>query len=977
MSLKLRTVLDDEPELRQRLAPLDLSTLSVDDVRHAMFRERVTNPPKPFVRLAGRHEAWDYVAVEHAGVWWLWGQRAGGTIGTRGWELQEARSILDGRTAEAANKGPRRRSLEIAKTAVEQAEMAAPRGASTPANPFTTREAGRIRGAAAFADGLKAVPYHDPHLREAYTKGPVPTNEYLAGWAAGWDEANLAAPVDDSPGPTEPRFLKALRDKTLKEVVEVFRRRVETAEDDADLAVVLRDLDELISEELDTAVYVLQLSEPPLDEKKEIERRVRTAVLAEYGPFYNERAAELNAPGLPVVPIDYEGIEEAGQETLFGAYRPTTEPLRSTRFAPERIVGGRADGRSPSEFDQDALARGSAIEREHTDDPGAAQEIAMDHLAEHPDYYDEERGLPAMEDRLSKVVVDSQASADADYRAVVEAMSRGEEHARQVGRDLDVPDDLVEEAIEEYRNAQAQRAEAEIDVGVFRAAPPSSAAWEHRVRAWLEETLSDVFIDVDQGRNVYVKIGSNRYQFLWSLRAAESPNAVLVHVGLRRGAEEHHAYGRVETQEDAEALLRRLAAKIAVDNAPAPPRPAAPTAEPSLASDPRVRNALRWIGLGNRPTAAMTAKGVRGRSLLDELISAGYVERDGASYVLTERGERETLPTGFNPSGGAAGRSAPAAATWSQPAYDDEGNSSAVSVVYLPADPAGVDRYAVTWFNGTLEGPDPSERDPFYASPLGKDFPTLAKAKRAVEREYARRNPDGEHAALRKLPIARTRRQRLKAAALAGAHGKDWYKRAQREVDIVAKAWGVAPEVVAVAVAATSPATAVVISPRMTKGGGRGSNIAKARSVVKHLVVQGARGSGALHPRTPGLSRLHEFEECLHTGGTPPSCVEVAFPTPDRVKTHAFVRNLLGDKDAVTVDRHVARTAAGESVEHITPNQHEEIVQDMRAVARELGWEPRQVMAAVWTAAGGTGELTLATAAERERVGRSPVTDRW
>ena len=34
------------------------------------------------------------------------------------------------------------------------------------------------------------------------------------------------------------------------------------------------------------------------------------------------------------------------------------------------------------------LAKGIRIEKEHTDDPATAKEIALDHLAEYPDYYD-------------------------------------------------------------------------------------------------------------------------------------------------------------------------------------------------------------------------------------------------------------------------------------------------------------------------------------------------------------------------------------------------------------------------------------------------------------------------------------------------------------------------------------------------------------------------------------------------------------
>lgn len=43
--------------------------------------------------------------------------------------------------------------------------------------------------------------------------------------------------------------------------------------------------------------------------------------------------------------------------------------------------------RVPEDFDQDALRLGTEMEMEHTSDSEIAQSIAMDHLAEDPDYY--------------------------------------------------------------------------------------------------------------------------------------------------------------------------------------------------------------------------------------------------------------------------------------------------------------------------------------------------------------------------------------------------------------------------------------------------------------------------------------------------------------------------------------------------------------------------------------------------------------
>jgi len=49
-----------------------------------------------------------------------------------------------------------------------------------------------------------------------------------------------------------------------------------------------------------------------------------------------------------------------------------------------------------------AVKTGTKIEKEHTDDPKEAKKIALDHLKEHPKYYDEKIGLPAMEKKLKE-----------------------------------------------------------------------------------------------------------------------------------------------------------------------------------------------------------------------------------------------------------------------------------------------------------------------------------------------------------------------------------------------------------------------------------------------------------------------------------------------------------------------------------------------------------------------------------------------
>lgn len=52
------------------------------------------------------------------------------------------------------------------------------------------------------------------------------------------------------------------------------------------------------------------------------------------------------------------------------------------------IEGGLAAGKKVGEFDPRALAKGTQVEMEHTNDPAVAQEIAADHLTEDPLYYE-------------------------------------------------------------------------------------------------------------------------------------------------------------------------------------------------------------------------------------------------------------------------------------------------------------------------------------------------------------------------------------------------------------------------------------------------------------------------------------------------------------------------------------------------------------------------------------------------------------
>jgi hypothetical protein len=77
-----------------------------------------------------------------------------------------------------------------------------------------------------------------------------------------------------------------------------------------------------------------------------------------------------------------------GQELFVcrGAFDPRDNRDQRLGYR-ELLPGGRAAGLAPRHFDPQQLAVGTRVELEHTRSVALAREIAMDHLAEDPDYY--------------------------------------------------------------------------------------------------------------------------------------------------------------------------------------------------------------------------------------------------------------------------------------------------------------------------------------------------------------------------------------------------------------------------------------------------------------------------------------------------------------------------------------------------------------------------------------------------------------
>lgn len=84
----------------------------------------------------------------------------------------------------------------------------------------------------------------------------------------------------------------------------------------------------------------------------------------------------------------------------------------------DKLPGGKADKKSPKDFDKQALAQGTRHEMEHTKDKKLAMEIAMDHLTEDPKYYDKLKQIEKA--NAAHTFKDSLVAIDANLQAVSE-----------------------------------------------------------------------------------------------------------------------------------------------------------------------------------------------------------------------------------------------------------------------------------------------------------------------------------------------------------------------------------------------------------------------------------------------------------------------------------------------------------------------------------------------------------------------------
>lgn len=173
-----------------------------------------------------------------------------------------------------------------------------------------------------------------------------------------------------------PEIEKELQDKENENKDDIFTRDLEDLSDDLGKSEhPMQSQFQAIIDDQQREEYQKLL----LEQETEEIRKVKSTVVGILQQV-KENAKELEdlkgeAPHL------YESIMSMTQALILMA-RQLTTPKQDV------MPGGLADNKSQNEFDQNQLQQGSKEEaEEHTDNPKIAQEIAMDHLTEDPNYY--------------------------------------------------------------------------------------------------------------------------------------------------------------------------------------------------------------------------------------------------------------------------------------------------------------------------------------------------------------------------------------------------------------------------------------------------------------------------------------------------------------------------------------------------------------------------------------------------------------
>lgn len=174
------------------------------------------------------------------------------------------------------------------------------------------------------------------------------------------------------------------------------------------------------------------------------------------------------------------------------------------------------------------------------------------------------------------------------------------------------------------------------------------------------------------------------------------------------------------------------------------------------------------------------------------------------------------------------------------------------------------------------------------------------------------------------------------------AHGRDWYPRELARISAIGEAHGVDVDTAVAVAAVLSPAT-----PWVGLVGRLGAFLAAALA-------------GDPRPDFPTYGRQRELAASIARARS--GVTLVSGP-----KVRPFALALLGDGDAVVIDRHAARIARVCAVNELpTPGQLTAARHGYRMAARELDVPPRDLQAAVWVwalgaAKAGAGPLARPT----------------
>jgi len=107
----------------------------------------------------------------------------------------------------------------------------------------------------------------------------------------------------------------------------------------------------------------------------------------------------------------------------------------------DRLPGGLADKKKPSDFDRGQLSKGIKVEMEHVDDRALAREIAMDHLVEDAKYYDKLKKIEKHSSLLDRIKLSAarwseEMAANRLSPASVERLKKSPDVGiRQIGKD--------------------------------------------------------------------------------------------------------------------------------------------------------------------------------------------------------------------------------------------------------------------------------------------------------------------------------------------------------------------------------------------------------------------------------------------------------------------------------------------------------------------------------------------------------------